>query len=248
MHRRRPRLFRGGSGADQGLSLVPARRAIPAGVARTRAEYCAAPWSRERQYCSHPGGQALALQRHNKSADGRRPARLAVHSEPSGKKTEAILGFDALRAGAFTQWSEFALFRMAFDAIANAVDRVVLEQEKERLEVNLQQARRMETLGAFASGIAHNFNNIVSAILGYTEMADTHVSAGSRSASNLAEIRHAGERARELVGQILTFGNRGAMPAGSGFASTPWSRKQSRCLLHRCLPMWNSWSARHPSG
>jgi signal transduction histidine kinase len=127
----------------------------------------------------------------------------------SGKKTEAILGFDTLRAGAFAQWSEFALFRMAFDAIANAVDRVVLEQEKERLEVSLQQARRMETLGAFASGIAHNFNNIVSAILGYTEMADTHVSAGSRPASNLAEIRHAGERARELVDQILTFGNRG---------------------------------------
>jgi signal transduction histidine kinase len=128
---------------------------------------------------------------------------------PSGKSTEAILGFDALRAGALAQWSEFALFRMAFDAIANAVRRVVLEQEKERLEANLQQARRMETLGAFASGIAHNFNNIVSAILGYTEMADTHVSAGSRSARNLAEIRHAGERARELVGQILTFGNRG---------------------------------------
>jgi signal transduction histidine kinase len=128
----------------------------------------------------------------------------------SGKKTEAILGFDALRAGAFNQWSEFALFRMAFDAIANAVGRVVLEQEKERLEVSLQQARRMETLGAFASGIAHNFNNIVSAILGYTEMADTHVSAGSGPASNLAGIRRAGERARELVDQILTFGNRGS--------------------------------------
>jgi signal transduction histidine kinase len=128
---------------------------------------------------------------------------------PSGNRTKAILGFDTLRAGAFAQWSEFALFRMAFDAIANAVGRVVLEQEKERLEISLQQARRMETLGAFASGIAHNFNNIVSAILGYTEMTDTHVSAGSRSASNLAEIRHAGERARELVDQILTFGNRG---------------------------------------
>jgi signal transduction histidine kinase len=128
---------------------------------------------------------------------------------PGGKGTDAILGFDALRAGALTQWSEFTLFRMAFDAIANAVGRVVLEQERERLEINLQQARRMETLGAFASGIAHNFNNIVGAILGYTEMADTQISAGGQSASNLAEIRHAGERARELIGQILTFGNRG---------------------------------------
>jgi len=126
-----------------------------------------------------------------------------------GKRADAILGFDALRQGTLTQWAEFSLFRMAFDAIANAVGRINLEQEKERLEASLQQARRMETLGAFASGIAHNFNNIVAAILGYTEMADTQVSAGSRPASNLAEIRRAGERARELVDQILTFGNRG---------------------------------------
>jgi signal transduction histidine kinase/CheY-like chemotaxis protein len=123
-------------------------------------------------------------------------------------KVDTVLGFDALRAGTLTQHFEAALFRMAFDAIANAVGRINLEQEKERLQANLQQARRMETLGAFASGIAHNFNNIVGAILGYTEMADSQVSSGSRPASNLAEIRRAGERARELVHQILTFGSR----------------------------------------
>ncbi len=67
----------------------------------------------------------------------------------------------------------------------------------------------METIGTFASGIAHNFNNIVGAILGYTEMADARVKSGSRPAANLAEIRRAGERARELVEQILTFGRRG---------------------------------------
>jgi signal transduction histidine kinase len=127
----------------------------------------------------------------------------------SGKRAEAILAFDALHAGALTQWTEFALFRMAFDAIANAVSRIVLEQEKERLQASLQQARRMETIGAFASGIAHNFNNIVGAILGYTEMADARVRSGGGQTSSLAEIRRAGERARELVDQILTFGRRG---------------------------------------
>jgi signal transduction histidine kinase len=126
-----------------------------------------------------------------------------------GKQADAILGFDGLRAGALAQYFEIALFRMAFDAIANAVGRINLEQEKERLEANLQQARRMETIGAFASGIAHNFNNIVGAILGHTEMADAQVNSGRWPASNLAEIRHAGERARELIGQILTFGSRG---------------------------------------
>src|SRR3984893_11127829 len=125
-----------------------------------------------------------------------------------GKTVDAVLGFDALHAGTLTQWTEFALFRMAFDAIANAVSRVALEQEKARLEARLQQARRMETIGTFASGIAHNFNNIVGAILGYTEMAAARVKSGAQSANSLAEIRHAGERARELVNQILTFGRR----------------------------------------
>lgn len=126
----------------------------------------------------------------------------------SGHGHSAILGFDAVEAPGLSKWAEFALFRTAFDAIRNAVARVVLEQEKERLQASLQQARRMETIGTFASGIAHNFNNIVGAILGYVEIADNGTKPGGRSTTSLAEIRRAGERARELVGQILTFGRR----------------------------------------
>jgi C4-dicarboxylate-specific signal transduction histidine kinase len=125
------------------------------------------------------------------------------------RRAPAILGFDALRAGALIPSAEVTLFRMAFDAIGQAVGRVFLEREKERLEANLQQARRMETIGTFASGIAHNFNNIVGAILGYTEMAGAQVRSGAQPAANLAEIRRAGERARELIDRILTFGRRG---------------------------------------
>ncbi len=126
----------------------------------------------------------------------------------TGQRTNAILGFDALGANKLWRWTRCAQVRSAFDAIANTIDRVSLEQEKQRLEAGLQQARRMETLGAFASGIAHNFNNIIGAILGYTEMAHSHVSSDGRPAANLVEIRHAGERARELIGQILKFGRR----------------------------------------
>jgi len=126
-----------------------------------------------------------------------------------GNQARAILGFDALRENALTRYSEVTLFRMAFDAIANALSRVTLEQEKERLQACLQQARRMETIGTFASGIAHNFNNIVGAILGYTEMADIGVRSEGQPAASLAGIRSAGERARELVDQILDFGRRG---------------------------------------
>jgi signal transduction histidine kinase len=134
---------------------------------------------------------------------------LCIPSISQKRRAPAILGFDALRAGALIPWAEFTLFRMAFDAVSQAVGRVLLEREKERLEASLQQARRMETIGTFASGIAHNFNNIVGAILGYTEMADAPVRSDGQPAANLAEIRRAGERARELVDQILTFGRRG---------------------------------------
>ncbi|MET0677246.1 MAG: two-component system VirA-like sensor kinase, partial [Bradyrhizobium sp.] len=121
----------------------------------------------------------------------------------------AMLAFDFARGGRLAPWACFSLFRMAFDAIDNAISRVTLEQEKERLQVKLQQARRLETIGTFASGIAHNFNNIVGAILGYAEIADNRLKGGKPPATSLSEIRRAGERARELIAQILTFGRRG---------------------------------------
>jgi signal transduction histidine kinase/CheY-like chemotaxis protein len=117
-----------------------------------------------------------------------------------------VLGFDALKP--HPHFAELGLLRMALDAIANAVGRQGLEQERARLEMRLQQTRRMETIGALASGIAHNFNNILGAILGYAEMEETRIQSEGRTAPNLGAIRRAGERARDLVDQILTFGRR----------------------------------------
>ncbi len=124
------------------------------------------------------------------------------------QRIRAVLGFDTVRRAPADRWCEFGMLRMAFDAIANALDREALERDRERLQENLQHARRMETIGAFASGIAHNFNNIIGAILGYAETAQTYVRPGSRPVESLVEIRRAGERARDLVHQILTFGRR----------------------------------------
>lgn len=116
-----------------------------------------------------------------------------------------LLGFDAVTHPCrIMREGELGLLRMALDIIASALGRRALEQERQRLESKLQQARRLETIGALASGIAHNFNNIVGAILGYVEMA------GERDGPShtLEEIHRAGERARELVDQILTFAGR----------------------------------------
>ena len=118
---------------------------------------------------------------------------------------EVLLGFDAVtRPSRIMRTGELGLLRMALATIVNALDRRILEQERTRLESRLEQARRLETVGTLASGIAHNFNNIVGAILGYVEYADEQ-DGPSRV---LDEIRKAGERARELVDQILTFARR----------------------------------------
>ena len=80
-----------------------------------------------------------------------------------------------------------------------------LENEKEAAEYHLRQAQRMESLGTLAGGIAHDFNNILSAIIGYTELSMDGAEKKSMLHANLTEVINAGNRARELVKQILTF-------------------------------------------
>ena len=79
------------------------------------------------------------------------------------------------------------------------------EEEKERLEAQLAQAQKLESIGTLAGGIAHDFNNILSAIIGYTELAMDDVSDTKKTRSELKEVLKAGDRAKDLVRQILAF-------------------------------------------
>lgn len=73
------------------------------------------------------------------------------------------------------------------------------------LEMQLQQAKKMESIGTLAGGIAHDFNNILSPIMLHSEMLMVELSDGDPSQKGLREIYRAAERARDLVRQILTF-------------------------------------------
>lgn len=79
-----------------------------------------------------------------------------------------------------------------------------------RLARQLQQSQKMEAIGTLAGGIAHDFNNILSAIIGYTELAQLHMLStcdrqNCSAANDLDRVLLASERAKELVRQILTF-------------------------------------------
>jgi len=76
---------------------------------------------------------------------------------------------------------------------------------QKRIENELRQAQKMEGIGTLAGGIAHDFNNILSAIIGYTELAQMKVEPHSELGKDLLQVRRASERARGLVRQILTF-------------------------------------------
>jgi PAS domain S-box-containing protein len=87
----------------------------------------------------------------------------------------------------------------------DVTDYQIALKEKKRVQAQLQQAQKMESIGNLAGGIAHDFNNILSSILGFTELALEDIQPGSAAADSLQEVYAAAKRARDLVRQILAF-------------------------------------------
>lgn len=81
-------------------------------------------------------------------------------------------------------------------------------QVKGRLETTTQQDQALDSLGIVVGEIAHDFNNVLSLIFGYVEMAMSEIPEGERARSDLEHVLAAGDRAKELVARIMTFSNR----------------------------------------
>jgi PAS domain S-box-containing protein len=117
-----------------------------------------------------------------------------------------------------TEWFEVSVFRLEDDSgkvmgavghVKDITERKNEEKQKEILETHLRKAQRMEALGTLAGGIAHDFNNILSAIYGYSELAQLRCPENSKLRHYIDQISMASNRAKHLVQQILAFSRQG---------------------------------------
>ena len=101
-----------------------------------------------------------------------------------------------------------ALGERLFAFVRDITKRRRAEAARAEIEGQLRESQKMEALGTLAGGVAHDFNNIVAAIVGNVELARQDVGPGHPALESLEEIRKASRRARDLVQQILAFGRR----------------------------------------
>ena len=78
-------------------------------------------------------------------------------------------------------------------------------EDRQKLEATLRQAQKMEAVGQLAGGIAHDFNNILAVILNYAEFVTADLESYDPRLGDVQEIIKAGERATQLVHQLLAF-------------------------------------------
>jgi len=133
----------------------------------------------------------------------------------TGKRVD-FLAFDTVREEKRWSADDIALLRTAGEILANALERKRAEVVREMLEGRQRQSQRLEAIGSFAGSVAHDFNNILGAVLGHSEMA-LAVAEDGRTRHHLRQVMTAGERAQGVVEQILAF---------------------SRRSEHECRPIW----------
>jgi len=85
------------------------------------------------------------------------------------------------------------------------------EEAKKRLEEQFHQAQKLESVGRLAGGVAHDLNNLLTPILGYSELLLDGMNGNDACRRPLEEIANAGTRARSLVGQLLAFSRKQAL-------------------------------------
>jgi hypothetical protein len=132
--------------------------------------------------------------------------------------------------------------------VRDITERKEAADARARLQEQVRQAQRVEAIGQLTGGIARDFNNILTGLLGYVEMAKEHTDdlEDARLSRYPERAHRSGLRARNFVQQMLPA------VAGSAGNRARWSSRRSRaqcsaCWSRRCPRRANS-SGTHPHG
>lgn len=139
----------------------------------------------------HPEDRRLAAQLD--AIESNRAIQLSYHT------------FRALTQNGKVRWLQMNAVQIDWNKKPAALCIIRDITDAKHLENQLAQAQKMQAIGTLAGGIAHDFNNILAAILGYTEICRLKATQADDLHRDLDQIFKAGERAKDLVKQILTF-------------------------------------------
>ena len=117
------------------------------------------------------------------------------------------LAVDSLKSGATDYVLKDHLYRLA-PAVRRAMQEVEERHERRRLQAHFIEAQKMEVIGHLVSGVAHDFNNILAVIIGYSDLITADLGSDGPVRKYIEEIRHASERAAGLTRQLLVFGRK----------------------------------------
>lgn len=143
------------------------------------------------------------------------------HIHPEDRARTAASIRDALRNGT-EHWSGEYRFRRADGTYLDLLERAVILRDREgeaerfvgalmdltarkQLQSQLCRSQKMEAFGQLAAGVAHDFNNFLTTILGYSDLLLGEMSIKGAVANHIMEIRKAAQRASALTGQLLAF-------------------------------------------
>ncbi len=132
--------------------------------------------------------------------------QVAVTGKPVQRHVDVPRGRSA--AGAY----EMQVIRLGDGVAVSLRDvsaRITAEAERLELERRLQEAQRLESIGLLAGGVAHDFNNILTTILGHAELASLEVDPASPAGESLTAVIKSVRSAAHLTSQLLAYAGRG---------------------------------------
>ena len=89
--------------------------------------------------------------------------------------------------------------------VRDATERLKAEEERGKLEAQLLQSQKLESIGRLAGGVAHDFNNMLSIIVGYSEIMRAKIAPHDPLLKDLDQIQQAAERSKNMTRQLLAF-------------------------------------------